>query len=505
MSCATPDIDRHASPLRLTAESPRVLCPSPRRRLSVGSELSDDWTNVEEVGLPVPTRTGMLVLQGKNAKSRSRVVNMELCGRNITFACRSGKTVPEKGFLVDACTYCSSQVEYGLQLQVLTQQGVKSWTFATTQYDQHTWMQSLKACLQVSQLADFVIEPSRVKVSDSILGQGAAGFVVKGTLDSTAVAIKCFKDGIPSDPLVVSEFVNEACILSSLRCHKSFVHMYGVTVKAGENSHLLLMEYLPNGNLTQRLHTMENGSPIGPSDQPLSRSEYLSIARDIASGLQFMHKRNLVHRDLKPANILFSASWHAKIVDFGVSREVSNRQMTVNIGTLLWSAPELMSESPASSLARLTTYTTSADIYSFGIILHEMLSRELPYTDIDSNWEVRVKVRDGTLRPPLDPEWPSELCTLMKWCWFSDPNGRPTASDILELLNPALLHTKKPREHLFSPNSKQTDSNPSRTASPIPRPFTIFRRTPSGKSRKHIVVRNTGRVLPTPPPSTQFG
>ncbi|GLE11392.1 hypothetical protein PINS_up023779 [Pythium insidiosum] len=102
----------------------------------------------------------------------------------------------------------------------------------------------------------------------------------------------------------------------------------------------------------------------------------LRIALHVAEGLTYLHtlRPKIVHRDLKSKNVLIDSNWNAKLSDFGISREESSRQtMTSNVGSSLWIAPEVMMGN---------NYDEKADIFSFGIVLTELDSHQLPYHNV---------------------------------------------------------------------------------------------------------------------------
>ena len=82
------------------------------------------------------------------------------------------------------------------------------------------------------------------------------------------------------------------------------------------------------------------------------------------------------------------------------------------------------------SKARTTQYGTAVDIYSLGIIMWEIFAREEPFKDVKQTWDIVEGVQSGVLRPVLPEAWPKRVQTIIQWCWFSDPRGRPTAGEV---------------------------------------------------------------------------
>ncbi|PSC68117.1 serine threonine-kinase [Micractinium conductrix] len=138
------------------------------------------------------------------------------------------------------------------------------------------------------------------------------------------------------------------------------------------------------------------------------------VAVDAARGLAFLHGRRLIHFDLKPANILLDRHGHAKIADLGLARIVTHEtsSVTAHIGTLDWAAPELLLGLRCSE---------KADIYSYGVILWEICTGEVP-----------VRGRTRSLRVPQD--CPAEVADLVAECTSPDPSRRPSAKELVERL-----------------------------------------------------------------------
>jgi len=239
------------------------------------------------------------------------------------------------------------------------------------------------------------------------------------------------------------------------------------------------------------------GSLRGILDQPdcidIPVKLGVKFAWDACKGMEFLHTLEpaRLHRDLKAENILVSDDWTVKITDFGSARLLNvepnnewvmlpssaltspNRRrtasvsasaggaqspaaasddlesededcallpvassMSVDVGTLMWLAPEVMS-SPDNS-RNTTVYGPSADVYSYGILMFEILSRDMPYLnmhDMDimmmSRFTFKHKVQKG-LRPRIDTTngYPMWYCELMEAAWSPDPQARPTFSRI---------------------------------------------------------------------------
>ncbi|MDQ2950946.1 MAG: serine/threonine protein kinase, partial [Chloroflexota bacterium] len=169
----------------------------------------------------------------------------------------------------------------------------------------------------------------RYKIVESI-GAGGSSQVYRAqdTVLNREVAIKVLDAAAAADPALRKMFVKEARSLAALS-HPGIVAVYDV----GEVDGLpfIVMEHLPGGSLKQRL---ERSGPMAPVDA-------VSHAVDIANGLAFAHSKGIIHADLKPSNILFDASDHAKVADFGIARTPQEDADTPQLfATAMYVAPE---------------------------------------------------------------------------------------------------------------------------------------------------------------------
>jgi serine/threonine protein kinase len=159
------------------------------------------------------------------------------------------------------------------------------------------------------------------------------------------------------------------------------------------------------------------------------------IAYQAAKGMHFLHSSGVVHRDLKSPNVLLDSKWNAKIADFGLTQWADRARAGDSIGTVHWSAPEILAGDPNVDLML-------ADVYAFGIVLWEILTRQTPYVGMSPAAIAVGVIRDG-LRPPLsadddpalyldagDPmlvaECVADYIDLALTCWHSDPQMRPS-------------------------------------------------------------------------------
>ena len=242
------------------------------------------------------------------------------------------------------------------------------------------------------------------------IGIGAFAEVFKGTFRASDVAIKKLLNN--QTPESVAEFWAEVSLMRRLH-HVNIVQFIG----ASTNPPCVVTELL-QGNLWDLLHNSRLELPFRLR---------LQMLLDTARGMQYLHSFNppIVHRDLKSANLLYNREYQVKVGDFGLSRakEVQHT-MTGQCGTFQWMSPEVMQSQ---------RYTEKADVFSFGIILWEVLFRQVPYQGFNSV-QVSIAVITQNLRPPLPSDTPPELAKLMQDCWATNPVQRPVFSDIIDRL-----------------------------------------------------------------------
>jgi serine/threonine protein kinase len=158
----------------------------------------------------------------------------------------------------------------------------------------------------------------------------------------------------------------------------------------------------------------------------------LKCCLDAARGMEYMHSCNpvILHRDLKSDNLLVTSDWTVKVADFGLSRFRSDKKTMSQVGTPMWMAPEVILGEK---------YTEKADVYSFGVILWEIMTRKEPYEDKEA-MQIVLEVVNKGLRPKIPPHYfDCPLVPLMRDCWEEDPKKRPVFSIICDRLT-AIQH-----------------------------------------------------------------
>jgi len=185
---------------------------------------------------------------------------------------------------------------------------------------------------------------------------------------------------------------------------------------------MLVTEYMSNGDLRNYLRETNSSS--------FSWKQKITCALNVSEGLTCIHSLvpKIIHRDLKSANVLLDDKLHAKITDFGVSRETTDATMTAGIGTYRWMAPEVLTGEH---------YTESADIFSLGAIFSELDTHRIPYAGLSNpngkpmtDTAILALVMSGTLRPTFTDSCPQAIRDLANQCLNFNPEQRPQAATV---------------------------------------------------------------------------
>ncbi|XP_078182543.1 serine/threonine-protein kinase STY46-like [Carex rostrata] len=258
---------------------------------------------------------------------------------------------------------------------------------------------------------DWEIDP-KLLTFDSKLASGSYGDLFRGTYCSQDVAIKLLKAEIVS-PDMLREFAQEIYIMRKVR-HKNVVQFIGACTKPPILC--IVTEFMNGGSVFDLIHNYG-----GIFELPA----VVRISIDVSKGMDYLHQCDIIHRDLKSANLLMDEKEVVKVADFGVSRVRDHSGvMTAETGTYRWMAPEIIEHKP---------YDHKADVFSFGIVLWELLVGKLPYEDL-TPLQAAVAVVQKGLRPTIPDGIHPKLIELLDKCWQSDPSLRPNFSEILDIL-----------------------------------------------------------------------
>lgn len=255
------------------------------------------------------------------------------------------------------------------------------------------------------------IAPSSLKVFET-LGRGAFGTVYRAKWMGTEVAVKLL-DSSDYSTDDYREFLAEISMMSNLR-HPNVLGMLGGSLTPPNL--YFVSEYMRQGSLEKVLRALPN----------LGWTVRLQMALDIARGLFYLHHQSppILHRDLKSLNILVDEHFRAKLADFGLSADKSDHLKT-KMGTLNWVAPELVNVTGRK-------YDEKCDMWSFGMILWELVAGKIPFFNMS---QLQILRRIDMLELETIPEGTDpRYAALIQWCWHADPTKRPSIGDALDCL-----------------------------------------------------------------------
>jgi eukaryotic-like serine/threonine-protein kinase len=290
----------------------------------------------------------------------------------------------------------------------------------------------------------------RYQVLDKV-GQGGMGIVYRAhdTLLEREVALKVISASIERSPELRERFFREARAAGQLS-HRNIITIHDLGEHEGQP--YLAMEYLTGEDLQRRLSRHE----------PMSLARKLEIAAEICEGLGFAHRRGLVHRDIKPANIFITNEGVVKLLDFGLARMVTSELTASNmmLGTLNYMAPEQV---------RGERTDHRADIFSFGVVLYEILSGRKAFQG-DSFATTLYKILQDVPEPlqNIDARLPHEVVRLVERAIAKNKEER--YQDLSELAHDLALH----RQHLSLSDSDTMEI-------PVP---AAFRSAPAAAGRR---------------------
>ncbi|KAL8106722.1 hypothetical protein AgCh_023470 [Apium graveolens] len=252
------------------------------------------------------------------------------------------------------------------------------------------------------------------------IGQGSFAVVYRGIWNASDVAVKVyFGDEYSEEALL--DHKKEIDIMRKLR-HPNVLLFMGAVYS--QKKIAMVTEYLPRGSLFKALHK---------NNQSLDIKRRLRMALDVARGMNYLHHRNppIVHRDLKTSNLLVDKNWNVKVGDFGLSKLKHATFLTAKSGrgTPQWMAPEVLRNEPSNE---------KSDVFSFGVILWELMTQAIPWSDLNPLQVVGVVgFMDRRLDIPdaLDPR----ISSLIEDCWQSNPGNRPSFKDIIKIMANLIL------------------------------------------------------------------
>jgi len=250
------------------------------------------------------------------------------------------------------------------------------------------------------------------------IGSGDFGAVYRGYYKNKLIAIK--KVRTEEERILYNEeyeeFLCEGKIMLQLKRHPNIIRVEWICIS--RDTPAILMEFAPKGTLKEYLASCRENLPF---------DLILNLVKGIASGLAVLHEIGVVHRDVAARNILLGEDLVPKVSDFGLSRECATEGSYNSRGLhalpVKWMAPEAINHG---------RFSTQSDIWSFGIVMWEIITRDLPHKELDST-ECKILIKDTFLTPSIPSDYENSiLADIIRRCWYPDPDIRTSASDIVE-------------------------------------------------------------------------
>jgi hypothetical protein len=265
---------------------------------------------------------------------------------------------------------------------------------------------------------DIDFAPAGVPCAQNRIGHGGFGEVFLGQLGGMNVAVKRLFNQEHAE-VGMREFRAEVSILSRLR-HPSIVLWLGASTTAPNCT--IVLEYMDRGSLSQLLHR---------SDTPYTLATAVKWCISVARGMLYLHQHKpfpIIHCDLNSNNVLLNREWVVKITDFGLSKVKRTSRLSRRsgiIGTVNYAAPEVIRGAPSSE---------SSDVYAFGVLAWEILTRKIPWKDL-TEYQIIYKMTAATRRKEgdnaatenfeTDTTFPPVAQKMVRACWQSRPTDRP--------------------------------------------------------------------------------
>ncbi|KAK8875666.1 hypothetical protein M9Y10_005840 [Tritrichomonas musculus] len=222
---------------------------------------------------------------------------------------------------------------------------------------------------------------------------------------------------------------NEIDIMRSID-HPSIIKFFGFSLQDfnQENNVTIFMEFAKNHSLDDALDKCRKSNR--PKGYDNTTRQIILIG--IASAMKYLHKHCIIHRDLKPNNVLLNDELQPLLIDFGTAKFFDRKRtmdQSQHCGTLSYMAPEVISG---------LRYNWKVDIYSFAILMYEVVTESDPYPDLEKTdsaiKDLKHRVANYRYRPYFRTEVKSTLKNLIEKCWSHDPTDRPNFDEIFDKL-----------------------------------------------------------------------
>uniref|UniRef100_A0A0K0DZ30 Protein kinase domain-containing protein n=1 Tax=Strongyloides stercoralis TaxID=6248 RepID=A0A0K0DZ30_STRER len=255
---------------------------------------------------------------------------------------------------------------------------------------------------------NYPIIPKQELTLQNQLGVGTFGTVYKGYWNTKYLDVALKK---------VFDLDKEAEILAQIR-HRNIIKFYGVSL--AKPDYYIVTEFAANGSLYEQIHVEK---------KDISFDQMLQWATQIAHGVAYLHYEapiTIIHRDLKSKNIVLGNKMVCKLCDFGTSKDLTHSFTEPSWGgTAAWMSPEMINQREG--------ITTAVDVWSFSIVLWEMIAREIPYKGL-TEFKIFSIISSHGVRLVVPESCPTELATLIKSCWRTEPKNRLDMREVITKL-----------------------------------------------------------------------
>lgn len=246
------------------------------------------------------------------------------------------------------------------------------------------------------------IDRKQLKVLDRNIGSTVFGDVRQGLLKATSVMVKILNSSRES---CYRNFLHEAHVLQTFS-HPNIIRLIGVCTR--ERPYYIVTEFLKHGSLLAYLNSCDGKS--------LQQPQLIKMAAQIASGMLQLEIQDCIHRNLSAQNVFVGENLTCKVSNFHFAQAKCEKVFPIRSATK-WAAPEVLTNQMFSS---------RSDVWSFGIVLYELITQgQTPYTDMTDK-EVMQNVTLEKYHMPCPKDCPSKLYHIMKSCWKYTPTHRPS-------------------------------------------------------------------------------
>ncbi|KAF0717407.1 Aste57867_2308 [Aphanomyces stellatus] len=262
-----------------------------------------------------------------------------------------------------------------------------------------------------------------------LLANGGYGTVWRGTYDDQVVAVKMLFEDRRTNAIGVQKFVGEVRLMAKLT-HLNVVSFVGASWTSVE-SMALVVEFMDRGDLKDYLRKYSRHDFLWPAK--------VQCAMDVVHGLVYLHSQRIIHRDLKSRNVLLDSTKPAKLSDFGVSREIQSKTMSQEVGTYLWTAPEILR---GDRIIASDHHVPLANVaLKLGVLLGELDSHQPPYHGLTMEdggpmmgVSIMMKVMQNHVQVEVSPHCPPRIADIVYSCTQYDAARRPSIAQVLDQL-----------------------------------------------------------------------